>query len=124
MAVGMLLMVRVDGEATFLADVLPSMLVFGVGLGISVAPVTSTALEAVPEERAGAASGANSAIARTGQLLAVAAIPPLVGLQGRALSEADAVVAAFPTAIGIAAAAVALGGLSGWWFLGEAHPRS
>ena len=54
---GMLLATRVDAEATFVGDVLPAMLLYGLGLVFMVAPVTSTALGAVPDERVGAAAG-------------------------------------------------------------------
>lgn len=111
MAGGMALMARVDQEATFLADVLPAGLVFGLGLSMSVAPVTSTALSAAPESRAGAASGTNNAVARTGQLLSVAAIPPLAGLTGDAMSDPVRMAAAFPIAIAWSASLVASGAL-------------
>jgi len=111
MAGGMLLMIRADQEATFVADVLPAAVVFGLGLSMSVAPVTSAALSAAPESRAGAASGFNNAVARTGQLLAVAAIPPLAGLGGDAMSDPAAMAAAYPVAVGIAASLVASGAL-------------
>jgi EmrB/QacA subfamily drug resistance transporter len=117
MAAGMLLLVRVDADATFLGDVLPANLVFGLGLAASVAPVTATALGSVPPERSGAASGTNNAVARTGQLLAVAAIPPAVGLSGDALSDPVALGARFPAAIVVSAALVALGGVAGFALL-------
>jgi hypothetical protein len=73
--------------------------------------VTSAALGSVPDRRAGAASGANNAVARTGQLLAVAAVPLVVGLTGDALSDPDALSTGFPAAVRLGAAAVALGGV-------------
>lgn len=108
-AAGMLLLVRIGPEASYVADVLPGVLLFGAGLVASVAPVTATALGSAPEGRSGAASGANNAIARTGQLLAVAAVPPLVGLTGDALSDPVRLDAAFPDAMVVAAALVAGG---------------
>lgn len=60
---------------------------FGIGLAGVVAPVTSTAMGSVSSERAGAAEGMNNAVARTGGLLAVAAVPGLVDLTGAALSD-------------------------------------
>lgn len=110
-AVGMLLLSRIGADATYLSDVLPAVSVFGLGLAVSVAPVTATALGSVPDVRSGAASGANNAIARTGQLLAVAAVPPLVGLTGDALSSAEALESGFPVAMIAAAALVAAGGV-------------
>ncbi|MEM8747765.1 MAG: MFS transporter, partial [Actinomycetota bacterium] len=110
-AIGMLMYRRVGPDASYLVDVLPGVIVFGLGLSASVAPVTSTALGAAPETRAGAASGANNAIARTGQLLAVAAIPPLVGLTGDALGDPVELDDGFRSAMIVGAALVAAGGV-------------
>lgn len=106
---GMLLFTRIGPEASYLADVFPAVSVFGLGLVASVAPVTATALGSVPDTRSGAASGANNAIARTGQLLAVAAVPPLVGLTGDALSVPTVLNAGFGDAMVVAAILVAAG---------------
>lgn len=111
MAVGMLMLSRIDADTEFLTDVLPATIVFGLGLATTVAPVTSAALGSVPDRRAGAASGANNAVARTGQLLAVAAVPLVVGLTGDALSDPAALSTGFPAAVRLGAAAVALGGV-------------
>ena len=90
---------------------LPAVTVFGLGLSGIVAPVTSTALGSVPDNRAGAASGANNAVARTGGLLAVAAIPGLVGLSGDALGDADQLAGGFDRAMWVSAALVGFSGL-------------
>jgi MFS family permease len=119
-AIGMLLCIRIGPDASFLTDVLPALTVFGLGLGLSVAPVTATGLASVPEERSGAASGANNAIARTGQLLSVAAVPPLVGLTGDALNAADQLNAGFGSAMVVAAVLVGSGGLISALFLRRA----
>lgn len=111
-AAGMLLMGSIDDGDSYVADVLPSVVVFGLGLAASVAPVTSTALGCVPDDRSGAASGVNNAIARSGQLLAVAAIPPLVGLTGDALSNTDLLDDRFGSAMTLGAVLVGLGALT------------
>lgn len=108
---GMLLIGGIGPDATYLVDVLPGVSVFGLGLAVSVAPVTASALGSVPEERSGAASGTNNAIARAGQLLTVAAIPPLVGLGGDALNRADDLGPRFGDAMAVGAVLVALGGV-------------
>ena len=110
-AAGMVLMTRIGPDTSFLTDVAPATIVFGLGLSLTVAPVTATALGSVPDDRAGAASGTNNAVARTGQLLAVAAIPPLVGLTGDSLSDPTQLDAGFGPAMVVAAAMVAAGGL-------------
>ena len=108
-AAGMLLMTRIDADATFVADVLPAVVVFGAGLSVTVAPVTSAALGSAPDARAGAASGTNNAVARTGTLLVVAAVPTLVGLGGDGLSDPLALDSGFPLAMLVGAGLVASG---------------
>lgn len=71
------------GEGTgYVTGVLPGMLVFASGLVLLVAPLTSSVLAAAPDRYAGIASGINNAVARTGSLLAVAALPAVVGISG------------------------------------------
>ena len=111
MAAGMLMMTRIGPDAAFLTDVFPAVLVFGLGLTCIVAPVTSTALNAVPDERAGAASGVNNAVARTAGLLAVAAIPGFVGLTGDALSDPVLLEPGFDKAMVVSAVIVAFAGV-------------
>lgn len=79
-AAGLLLMLRIGPDASYLADVLPAVLVFGLGLSALVAPLTGAVLGSVSTDRAGIASGVNNAVARTAQLLAVAALPGLAGI--------------------------------------------
>lgn len=110
-AAGMLLTIRIGPDASFLADVLPAVTVFGLGLAGVVAPVTTTVMGSVPNERAGAASGTNNAVARTGGLLAVAAIPGLVGLNGAALSDPALLDPGFSRAMLVSAGLVGAGGL-------------
>jgi Na+/melibiose symporter-like transporter len=81
-AAGVLLMSRVDTHATYVRDVLPGAVLFGLGLSAIVAPLTATVLATAERRRAGIASGVNNAVARVAQLLAVAALPLLVGLSG------------------------------------------
>lgn len=118
-AAGMVLLTRVDADATFLADVLPAVSVFGLGLAISVAPLTATVLGAAPDSRAGAASGVNNAVSRTGQLLAIAAIPPVVGLTGDALGDPGLLDVGYDRAMVVAAALVAAGAATAAALLGE-----
>ena len=72
-----------SGLRGYLTDVLPGLVVFGLGLALMVATLTATVLAAAPQEHAGVASGVNSALARAGSLLAIAALPVAVGLTGR-----------------------------------------
>jgi EmrB/QacA subfamily drug resistance transporter len=81
-AVGMVLFTRVRPGAQYATSVLPAVLVFGIGLGCFVAPLTSVALGTLGEQRAGLASGVNNAVARLAGLLAGAGIPLAAGLGG------------------------------------------
>ncbi|MGW5309981.1 MFS transporter [Nocardia thailandica] len=81
-AAGVFALQRVGPDADYLTDVLPGVTIFGLGLAVLVAPLTGAVLGAVPETEAGIASGVNNAVARTAQLLAVAALPALAGLSG------------------------------------------
>lgn len=111
-ATGMLLLSGVDPGDSYATDVLPGVVVFGLGLAASVAPVTATALGSVPDERSGAASGLNNAVSRTGQLLTIAAVPPLVGLTGDSLSNAAQLSAGFDNAMYVGAGFVLAGALA------------
>jgi hypothetical protein len=80
-AVGLALLLRVDAQADYLTQLLPGLLVFGLGLAMTVAPLTSTVLSAVEEKHAGVASGVNNAIARVAGLLAIAVFGAFVTAQ-------------------------------------------
>ncbi|MGQ4597882.1 DHA2 family efflux MFS transporter permease subunit [Nocardia sp. R6R-6] len=97
-AAGLVLLLRIGPDTTYLVDVLPGVLVFGLGLSVLVAPLTGAVLGAVPSSEAGIASGVNNAVARTAQLLAVAALPGLAGISG-ALGDPKAFDDGFTTAM-------------------------
>ncbi len=80
-AAGLALGLRIDEDASYVADVLPPMLLFGLGLSITVAPLTAAVLGAVDEKRAGIASGINNAIARVAGLVAIALVGAVVSAQ-------------------------------------------
>jgi EmrB/QacA subfamily drug resistance transporter len=79
-AAGLLMWTRVDAGSTYLGAVLPGAIVFGLGLSLTVAPLTATIMAAADEQHLGVASGVNNAIARLAGLLAVALLPSVVGL--------------------------------------------
>ncbi|MFF0445916.1 MFS transporter [Streptomyces sp. NPDC004609] len=87
-AAGMLLMLRVGQHTSYLVDVLPALLVMGLGMVTLVAPLTATVLASVETARAGIASGINNAAARAAGLLAVAALPLLAGMGPEAYRSA------------------------------------
>ena len=79
-AIGMFLMGRIGPGASYLTDVFPAAVVFGLGLAMTVAPLTATVLASADVRHAGVASGVNNAVARAAGLVAVAALPTAVGL--------------------------------------------
>lgn len=109
-AAGLMLMLRIGPDAVYMVDVLPGVLVFGLGLSVLVAPLTGAVLGAVPTTEAGIASGVNNAVARTAQLLAVAALPGLAGISGSVDDPAD-FDAGFAVAMGICAGLLLTGAL-------------
>ena len=84
-AAGLALLTRIGPNTSYVTDVLPAVLLFGIGLSMTVAPLTATVLASADERHAGVASGVNNATARAAGLLAVAGLPAAVGLSGAAL---------------------------------------
>src|SRR5947208_12216154 len=85
---GLLWFVRLGSHVSYIGDVLPGTVVFGVGLAITVAPLTAAVLAGVDEHHAGIASGVNNAIARVAGLLAIAGIGAVVaGVFGSTLDS-------------------------------------
>ena len=77
-AAGMLMLLPLGPDTAYLTDVLPAILLFGVGLTLTVAPLTATALNSAPDEKSGIASAINNGLASAGPLIAIA----LLGLGG------------------------------------------
>ncbi len=113
-AVGMLLMTRIDPGDAYVSTVLPAVLVFGLGLVLVVAPVTSTVLAAADARHAGVASGVNNAVSRVAGLLAVAVLPAVAGLGGSRFYDPAAMEDGFRTAMVVCAALAAAGGVLAW----------
>jgi EmrB/QacA subfamily drug resistance transporter len=79
--IGTLLMLTVSADVNYWTQLLPGVLLFGLGLAITVAPLTSAILGAIDERQAGIGSAINNAIARVAGLIAVAALGIIVGYQ-------------------------------------------
>jgi EmrB/QacA subfamily drug resistance transporter len=103
-AIGLLLMHRIGRGGSYVSTVLPALVVFGLGLALVVAPLTSTVLQAADARHAGIASGVNNAVARVAGLMAIAVLPLLSGLTGSAYRDPHRFSAGFHTATLITAA--------------------
>jgi EmrB/QacA subfamily drug resistance transporter len=113
-AVGTLLLAGVGREASYWLDVFPGVTVFAVGLTLLVAPLTATVLAAAPDRYAGIASGVSNAVARSGALLAVAAIPVAVGLSGSEYADPASFDVGYERAMVVCAVLLALGAAVSW----------
>jgi EmrB/QacA subfamily drug resistance transporter len=138
-AVGLAWLARIDSAAPYLTGVLPAVLIFGLGLSMTVAPLTTTVLDAVDERHVGIASGVNNAVARVAGVLAIAALGAVISaqfasavgdggdtgngqpLQGGSAELRDASTSAFHLGMGIGAGLMTAGGLIS--LLGVQNPR-
>jgi EmrB/QacA subfamily drug resistance transporter len=130
---GLLLMMRIGADADYVTEVLPAVLVFGFGLSATVAPLTATVLDSVPEHRVGIASGINNGISRVAGLLAIAVLGAVIsarfasiagdGVSGGPLTDAAAAAStsAFHLGALIAAILMIAGGIVAGW--GIENPR-
>ena len=118
-SVGLALLTQVEADLDYVTGLLPPLLIFSVGLSMTVAPLTATVLADADEHNAGLASGINNAIARVAGLLGIAIVGAIVAAQYG--DDADASVAAFHLAMAISAGLVAFGGVLG--LLGIRNPQ-
>ena len=110
-AAGLVLLVRATNPGSYWTTVFPAVIVFAIGLVITVAPLTATAMGAAPAEHSGIASAVNNVVARAAGLLAVAVLPLLAGLTGAAALESANLAAGFRTAMLISGITCAAGGV-------------
>ncbi len=114
-AAGTFLRAAVDGGGPYVLEVLPGSLLQGLGMAVTVTPLTATVLAAAPDALAGIASGVNNATARAAQLLSVAALPVAVGLSGDDYAEPLTFTSGYRIAMVVCAAVFAVGGAVSWW---------
>jgi EmrB/QacA subfamily drug resistance transporter len=114
-AAGVLLLLRTGLHTSFLSDLLPALLLFSLGLSMTVAPLTAAVLADADETDAGIASAINNAVARVAALVGVSVIGVVVAgtLVGDTFTADAASVRAFHYAIVICGALVAAGGIAG-----------
>ena len=106
MAAGALLLLTVAPDFDYWWQVLPAMIVMGLGLALTVAPLTSAILGAIEEARSGIASAVNNAVSRVAGLLVIAMISTIVG------GRLD--LAGFHSAAWVTASLFAVGGVVSW----------
>lgn len=103
-AAGFLLMLWIGSSTSYWPGVFPAMVVIALGMACAVAPLTTAVLMSVDSSHAGAASGLNSAVARTGGLVATALVGPVLASSGPALLSAFGVAAALGAVTSLVAA--------------------
>lgn len=108
---GLAMLARTASGGSYPSVVLPAVLVFGLGLGVTVAPLTATALGAVSDAHSGFASALNNDVARIGGLIAVAVLPAIAGISGGAYLHAGPLAHGFRIAASVTAAWCVAGGL-------------
>ncbi|MBO9712242.1 MAG: MFS transporter [Sphingomonas sp.] len=106
--IGFALMVRIEPQASYWTSTLPAMLVISLGMAATAAPLTTAVLASVDSRHTGTASGFNSAIARTGGLIATAVTGAVIASAGAAL------VATFHVAALVGAAMAWVSGAAAW----------
>jgi EmrB/QacA subfamily drug resistance transporter len=115
-AAGFILALRIDSSANYWTGVLPMIFVIALGMSAAVAPLTTAVLTSVDAAHTGSASGFNSAVARTGGLVATALLGSVLAAEGHRL------VVAFHMAMGISAATCVAASLSAFALLArDAH---
>ena len=133
---GLIWIGQIDADVNYLTDVLPGVIVFGLGLSATVAPLTNTVLSAVPQHHAGVASGVNNQIARVATLLSIAVVGAIIAARFESVLGPSAVaplsggppdvvaasVAAFHTGLLVAGVFVMCGGVIS--LLGIVNPRA
>jgi MFS family permease len=125
-AAGLFLLGRIGVGDSYVADVLPGVIVLGVGMAITVAPLTAAVLGSVADDMAGVASGVNNAVARFASMLAVAVLPALAGFTTDG-SLADSIDSGYQTAVRMTAVCTAIGGLIAMCLVGRTatvHPSA
>jgi MFS family permease len=116
--IGNVMMAGIRPGDHYLSGVLPSQIVFGLGLSLMVAPLTAAMLAAVERRHMGVGSAINNAVARVGGLLAIALLPALVGAHaGQAPTNGQ-----YGSALLIAAAWALAGGVIAFLTIRTATP--
>jgi EmrB/QacA subfamily drug resistance transporter len=111
-AVGMIMAVLIGPDSSYWTGAFPTISVMAVGMTIAVAPLTSSVLGSVKEQHVAMASGFNSAVARTGGLIATALLGAVLASEGAKLFSG------FHMAMFVSAAVAAIAGVVALTMLG------
>ena len=103
-AASFLLALRIGPGAAYVSEVLPAVLLMALGMAFAAAPLTTAVLGSVDSRHTGTASGLNSAVSRSGGLIATALLGSALGRHGAALIESFHGVAIAAAAVSAAAA--------------------
>jgi EmrB/QacA subfamily drug resistance transporter len=122
-AAGVLMLLGTGMHTPYVTDLLPGLLVFSIGLSLTVAPLTATVLADADESDAGIASAINNAVARVAGLVGVSVVGVVVAstLVGDTFAANTESVRAFHQVVVICAALLAAGGVAG--AIGITNPR-
>jgi MFS family permease len=107
-AIGYLLLIRIDAEVDYFSTVFPAIAIMSLGMAGAVAPLTTAVLGSVDARYTGTASGFNSAVSRTGGMIATALVGAVIASHGAALLSSFRFAAAIGAGLALAAAASAL----------------
>ncbi len=112
---GCLLAMRIGGPGSYWTTTLPALLMISIGMAGAVAPLTTAVLASVDSRHTGVASGFNSAVARTGGLIATALLGVVLAARGAHL------LALYRMATAVGAAAAFASGVAALLWLGDAR---
>jgi predicted MFS family arabinose efflux permease len=115
-AAGFLIALRIESSASYWTQVLPMIVIIALGMSAAVAPLTTAVLTSVDQVHTGSASGLNSAVARTGGLIATALLGSVLAAEG------DRLLVAYHVAMGIGALICVAASLSAFTLLGGKRP--
>jgi MFS family permease len=119
-ALGLVLLAGIGPSTSYLTGIFPGVVVFGLGLSLTVAPLTAAVMGSVAENHVGVGSGVNNAVARVAGLLAVAVLPGVAGLEtaSAGVQFSDGVA----RALYISAALCVVGAINSWITIRTAAP--
>lgn len=120
-AVGLLWLASMGPGDGYWSDILPAVCLFGAGMTVLVAPLTTAVLGSVDDSMSGVASGVNNAVSRLAGLLAVAIIPGVAGIATDASLKAD-LQSGYASAVRIAALLMVIGSVIAVSLV-RAHPQ-